>query len=460
MNKKTILIHVFDSNIVRNMLRTDVLKVLLSSGHKVVLLMQPRRIDVYKKEFSHKNIEIIEYPAPNPNIVELVGWFIAKNSIHTYNVRQKQEELLDKKRERNLRLPKYLVARVVFAFSRFFFFRAIVKKVVAHCFDHSRFNLILEKYRPDIVFLPTIFTTNDIRLLKACKKKKIQTVGMIKSWDNLTGKDPMLIHPDWLIVHNQKVAEEAMVMHKYPQANIFVSGIPQLDVFAKSDFPSSRTDFVAKLGLDPNKKIVLYTAMGSWIVTHEKEIIEILADIVSNKLPFPAQLLVRLHPAYASEDEKLKGIKNVILDRPGGSNFQFNSWRADWEFDIEDTRHLVSSIAHSAVVVNSGSTTTIDAACLDKPIINICFDGYAGESEVQSRSVRRLLCKEHYMPIIKSGGVQVVYNIEELTKAIIDSIAEPSKYRDGRLKIVSEQCYKLDGNSGKRIGEYILQKLL
>lgn len=456
---KKVLIHVFDSNIVRNMLRTDVLKTILDDAEisQVVLLMQERRLADYREEFTHPKIVIDAYPRPNANPLELVSWFIAKNSIPTYNVRQKQEELLDKKRERTFRLPKYLAARLTFICSRFFWFRLFVKRIVALCFNHRVFDASIQKHQPDLIFLPTIFTTNDIRLLKYAKRNRIKTVGMIKSWDNLTGKDPMLIFPDWLIVHNERIKAEAFKMHKYPLEKIFVSGIPQLDVFANPDFPNTREVFCERLGLDPSKKIILYTAMGSWIVLHEREVIEILADIVAHKLSFPAQLLVRLHPAYVSEDEMLKQIQGIIIDRPGGSNFQYNSWRADWEFQIEDTRHLVDSIVHSAVVINSGSTTTIDAACLDRPIINVRFDGYAGQQEVQARSVRRLLEKEHYEPIVASGGVTFVDSVDELVEAIETYVGNPSLNQKGRERIMKEQCFALDGLSGKRIGTFVLE---
>lgn len=458
---KKVLIHVFDSNIVRNVLRTSVLQTLLDddSVQEVILLMQERRISDYKKEFTHRKIIIDAYPRPNANKLELFSWFIAKNSIHTYNVRQKQEELLDIRRERTFRIPKYIVARIVFMFSRFFRFRLFIKKVVAKTFDHTVFDEVIKKYKPDLIFLPTIFTTNDIRLLKYATLYKIKTVGMIKSWDNLTGKDPVLIFPDYLIVHNERIKEEAYQMHKYPHERVLVSGIPQLDVFADKTFPNSREVFCQRLTLDPNKKIILYTAMGSWIVVHEREIVEILADIVKNKLSFPAQLLVRLHPAYVSEDESLKKIEGIILDRPGGSNFQYNSWRADWEFEIEDTRHLVDSIIHSDVIINSGSTTTIDAACLDRPIININFDGYLGQEEIQSRSVRRLLEKEHYQPIINSGGVRIVNTSEELVTEIEAYVKDPVRDTEGRQKIVFDQCFKLDGESGRRIGSFLLSHL-
>ncbi len=112
----------------------------------------------------------------------------------------------------------------------------------------------------------------------------------------------------------------------------------------------------------------------------------------------------------------------------------------------------------SDVVLNSGSTTVIDAACLNRPDINIAFDGYE-TNEIENRSVRRLLVKEHYKPIIESGGVRMAYNRQELITEINRYLADPSLDTEGRQKIVADQCYRLDGLAGTRIAQHIITSL-
>jgi hypothetical protein len=45
--------------------------------------------------------------------------------------------------------------------------------------------------------------------------------------------------------------------------------------------------------------------------------------------------------------------------------------------------------------------------------------------------------------------------MEELLKYINMYLENPSLDKEGRKRIINEQCYKLDGRSGERIGEKI-----
>jgi hypothetical protein len=61
----------------------------------------------------------------------------------------------------------------------------------------------------------------------------------------------------------------------------------------------------------------------------------------------------------------------------------------------------------------------------------------------------------HYQPIVKSGGVKIVYSIDELIHSINSYLDNPGLDRDGRKRIIEEHCFKLDGKSGQRIGKFI-----
>jgi hypothetical protein len=460
---KKILLSLFDSNIVRNILRTDVVRVLLESNdvNSIVILTHPTKVNEYKKEFTSPKIIFDSYPLNKPSRSELFSWFLIKHTIHTKNVRSKIDEIYDRDGSYFLRkLLKYVIALITFYVSYIKIVDLFIKKITIFCFNEKKFEPLIEKYNPDLVFLPTIFGNNDIRLLKLCLKKNIPNMGMIKSWDNLLGKDPLLLWPNYLVVHNEIVKKLAISMHGYPKERIFISGIPQFDVYQNKDFVLSREDFFNRLKINPDKKLIVYSAMGGWISLYEVEIIKMLADIINNSdsLLYSSQLLVRLHPAYLSEDEKLKEIPNIILVRPGVSSFNKEPGHIDFEFRNDDTLELASTLKWANVLINSGSTMTIDAVCFDTPVINIGFDGYVSE-KILEKSAKRLLMKDHYLPIIKSGGVKAVYNKEELVEAINTYLKDPSIDQEGRKRIVNEQCYKFDGKSGQRIGYFILNHL-
>ena len=462
--KQTILMNVFDSNMVRNIMRTDVLKTLEASDEvgRIIILVHHTKVDEYREEFASAKVTIDAYPPNTTSRKDIYAWFVGRHLIHTTNVRLKIEEIRDRARGSALgRYVKYAGALFIYYSSMFppldFLYRRLL---IAYGYDEHLFDGLIEKYRPDFVFLPTIFGANDVRLLKYCKAHNIPNVGMIKSWDNLLGKDPLLVWPDRLIVHNGIVKGYATSMHDYPEDRIFISGLPQFDVYADPNFPTPREKFFADLGLDPGKKLVLYSCMGGWISLHEKSVVELLADIVnkSGELDFDAQLLVRLHPAYLSEDKELRKIPNIVVTRPGIPSAARNPERFDFEFHQNDTKELAATLKYADVILNSGSTMAIDAACFDTPIINIAFDGYV-ENEPFERSARRLVGKEHYAPIVATGGVRVVNNRAELVDDLNRYLHDRSLEHEGRMRIVEEQCYKMDGQSGQRIGEYILRSM-
>jgi CDP-glycerol glycerophosphotransferase (TagB/SpsB family) len=307
--------------------------------------------------------------------------------------------------------------------------------------------------------MPTIFATNDIRLLKYCIQHKIPNVGMIKSWDNLIGKDPFLFWPDKLIVHNRFVEGYAVSMYDYPKERICIAGIPQMDVYAQTDFPLSRNEFFKKNGLDLNKKLIVYAAVGKLISYHEPEVIAFLSELVnSGDIKESTQLLVRLHPAYPSDEALIKHMPGVFFVRPGKAGAERNPLRFDFEFQEDETRELASTLAWADVLIQSGSTMAIDAACFDTPIISMGFDGY-NEDVRMERSARRLLRKDHFKLILNTGGTRAVYTKGELIEAIEAYLHDSSIDHDGRTRIVQEQCYLLDGMAGKRIGDFVLKNL-
>ena len=456
---KTVLVYVYDSNIVRNILRTQVLPTLTNSPEigKVVLLVHAFRVEAYREEFTHPKIVLETYPPNLPSKAELVAWFLIRQTIPTNNVRIKIDELLD--RTPNLKIPKYLFALSFHTLSKVSFLRKIIRFFLRIPFSTNTFKPLVEKYNPDLVFLPTTYDINDIRLLKYCKAHSIRTVGMVKSWDNLLGKDALIVRPDFLIVHSETLKRQAITLTGYPEKDIFISGIPQFDVYADKTFISSKEAFLVEMGLDSHKKIILYACMGGWINLHEREMIETLADIIANgKLQEPAQLLVRLHPAYLSDDEELKKIPGIILDRPGNGNFDRNAWRADFEFSVKDTRRLANTLKWSDVVIHSGSTISIDAAAFDLPIINPGYDAKTS-NEKYERSARRLLKKDHYKQIVNTGGVTVVEDDQQLISALDRYLQNRTLEHQGRTRIITEHVYKLDGKAGERIGNFIIDSL-
>src|SRR3989344_3798332 len=54
--------------------------------------------------------------------------------------------------------------------------------------NKSRFSFYFDKYQPDLIFATDVFNIDDVHFLAEAHHRDIATVGMVRSWDNITNK--------------------------------------------------------------------------------------------------------------------------------------------------------------------------------------------------------------------------------------------------------------------------------
>ena len=104
-------------------------------------------------------------------------------------------------------------------------------------------------------------------------------------------------------------------------------------------------------------------------------------------------------------------------------------------------------------MINTASTISIEAAALDKPIINLAFDM---KKVNYWASTKRFYDFEHYQPVISSGAVKLARSREELLEMTLHYLDKPHLEKDERAKLRDMMCYKLDGLSAQRVAEHVL----
>lgn len=321
----------------------------------------------------------------------------------------------------------------------------------------SVFYHIFEKYEPSLVFLPRIDLSLDRSILRHAKKRSTASVGMINSWDNITlGKYPFRMLPSKLIVHNHIIKEEAVQYIDMPEEDIYVSGMPHFDHYVNHK-RISRNSFCKRLGIDPKKKIVLFASIGSNLNSTEDQVLSQLDEAMKEgKFPKDIVFIFRFHPSERTHIEESSYSKRVVFD---DSKTTLNKEQSYTEILESDMQHLADSLFHTEMTVATASTMNVDAAAFDKPSVCIAFDGR--EERPFHESVRRFYepSHTHYQPIVKSGGIQIAYTLDELVSYINKYLLDPSLDREGRKRIILEQCYRLDGKAGKRIADFIIGNL-
>ena len=123
----------------------------------------------------------------------------------------------------------------------------------------------------------------------------------------------------------------------------------------------------------------------------------------------------------------------------------------------EHQRHLADTMRHSDVAVNVASTITIEACVFDTPVVNIAFDGEADLP--YPRSAARYYKFTHYVNITRRDAVRVAWTPAEMIGLINRYLADPALDAEGRRRVVADQVQFLDGRSGERIAQAVVDEL-
>lgn len=308
-----------------------------------------------------------------------------------------------------------------------------------------------DKYQPEVVFSTDIKELLDSQLLIEAKKRKIFTVGMVRSWDYLTGKGMTRVKPDKMVVHNEVIKWEAQQYADMAARDIFISGIPHYDPYINE--PRIRRDqFFEKIGGDSAERLVFYAPWGDKFADTDWQFLEMLSDAIGRgELPKGLQILVRLPPGDTVALGRLNRRSEIIVEAPGVTFDKLH--RKANEMSYQDLLHLADSLFWSDVVVTPPSTIAIDAAVFNKPVVLMAFDGFQQKGYYQG--VGHYYDFDHIRNLVKTGGQKLVRSQTELIDAVRQYLENPTLDQPGRARLVREQCWRLDGQAGKRLAKFL-----
>lgn len=450
---KTLFVTAFNPFVTRNILETDVSKILNRRNDlRLVVFCPDYKIGYFKKNFKVGNVVIEGIRTQTISRLDVIFSYIAGSLANTKTryIHQRRELYQDHN------YFKFLTSRVLAYVGCW----NLVKKAIRFLDNLMMSNEVAEvffrKYRPDLVFAGDIFHGDDIKFLVMAKKHGVKTIGMVRSWDNITNKGFFRVRPDKLLVNNEIIKAEAAGYGAMKEKDVVVVGMPQFDHYLNEP-RSRREDFFRRINLDPGKRLVLFSPHGKRFHDTDWHIMEILKNArLNSELPQDIQFLVRFPP---NDDVSIGDFipdDNFFIDRPAHL-FNSGSYR-DGELDRLDMVHLADSLYYSDVVIAYNSSLIIDAAAFDKPAIGVAFDGWAKTPDIY-RSVARFMEYDHTQYLLKTGGLTVVRNRTDLISNLVKYLRNPSINKNGRQKIIETQCWKYDGRAGGRIANFILEQV-
>lgn len=311
---------------------------------------------------------------------------------------------------------------------------------------------LLDKYKPIAVWSTHPFLPSEWPVLWHCQKRRIPCLATIHSWDNVTTRGPLFLDFDKILVWSELMKKELLRTNpKTKPENIIPVGSPQHDIFLDQNQFTSREEFFAKNGLDPGRPLILFAGGGNSYPDEPQILSSIVETLDKGDFIKSPQLWIRFYgdEAYKKSLAKISERKGIFWEK-ATSEF----WGA---FRIEETyqysegfEHYLNLLRHSDVVICFASTVSIDAAIMDKPVANICYD--VGPKSNFWQSVRRkYFDRDHYQRVVSSGGVRLAFDHDELVKIVNEYVADPSKDRSDRRGLVQLICGEVDGKARSRI---------
>lgn len=314
---------------------------------------------------------------------------------------------------------------------------------------------LLKQINPSLVVSTYPVNFLEGKFLYAAKQQGISTLIHLLSWDNITSKGIFPVIPDRFILWGPIMAEELKAYYNTPDENTFVCGVPHFDQHTQIKENPDFRPLLEQLGLSPDRPYLFFAMSSPRFAPREIDIVERLAALIhKNKWGESLQLIIRPHPqnvqtkmADLSWIARLDALKSerVAIDYP-----QLNNSKVRWSMKPKDMHHLSNLLAGCSICMNSGSTVSIDALVMGKPVILTSFDGDAKLK--YGKSARRLIDYPHQRKFVDMGGVSVVESYEALTEAIKKYIDDPSYNLDERQYTLNRECFQPDdGQATQRV---------
>lgn len=279
------------------------------------------------------------------------------------------------------------------------------------------------------------------------RNNNIPYTAVIGSWDRPTTKGPICPACDKYIVNSVVMRDELINFHGIDSTLIEVVGWPQMDVYHsiihqainKQHFQQDHDTFLKSLDIDPKNSVLLYAGNASRLGAHEPSIVEHIAEklqsgLYSQKDGKRVHLLIRPHPQDVDWQTRYSHVQqqeNVTLMPAQMGNIET----------------MVNTLIHSDIVIATQGSITLDAAALDKKIINIAFDGKLNRSYTES--VARWYEMDHYRPVVASQGVAIVKSFAQLDDTIV-TLLEHDPHANGRAYLRKIELEPFQGDSSSR----------
>jgi hypothetical protein len=438
--------------VARNVLRTATLTGLKAAGVRVVVAAPAAGERYFQQEAADRGFELRPFPGIRSSRRERVFdavtntlLFDHPGTTRTMGVKWRR---LPEEGHWGAFVAKALVSPLRLQHARSL--RAAAERADAAWFHHPEVTALLDDVQPSLVVSTDLFAS-EAHVVREARRRRVPTVCLVKSWDNLTSKSRIRVEPDYYSVWSPLMKEEIQRLHFVDPRRVFVSGAPNFDLFASPSFKvPSREAFCRSLGFEPHRKLVVYSPGNKLTYSDDNNIRRIHGVLQELEGQHPFHLHIRKYPKSRQTFDHLS-LSNLSV---GEAGVVVDAWADQVDQPLEFQEFLGHLMYHADLLVHIGSTVAVDAACFDTPIIGYGLDAAAGGSRWHYAPFIYELTHNRYLT--DAGGQRVVRSLDELRAAVRAYFENPALDREGRARMVRTITGGFDGRAGERISGFLL----
>jgi hypothetical protein len=225
---------------------------------------------------------------------------------------------------------------------------------------------LVERESPDVALVSPLVGLGSIEVdhLRAAQRCGVPTVLPVASWDNLSNKGVLHDRPTTTIVWNPTQVGEAVRLHGVPPEQVVAVGAHSFDHWFDWQPSVSKEGLADRLGLDPERPIILYVGSSYFIAGDETVFVREWLDHVRRD-PRLAECAVALRPhpynTIGWDDSDLAEPGRTVIWPRGGALPDRDDTKAEY-FD---------QLFHAAAIVGINTSALVEAAILRKPILTL-----------------------------------------------------------------------------------------
>jgi hypothetical protein len=304
---------------------------------------------------------------------------------------------------------------------------------------------------PSLVVSTHPLTSYDYDVVMWARRLRIQTAGVVKSWDNV-GKG-LASQTHLLSVWNPVNQDEAIRLHGYRPDEVTINGAVSFDPYYNLTYTLPRAEFFTSLDLDPSRPVITLATGGVMMRGYQGRDEAYLAEdilhmIGESEVLKKAQLVIRLHAnsrlEYFWKYWNRPGIKISFVSYMPGTG---------WCPTHEDVFEQVNLLRHSDVIVTPVSSWALEVAMFDTPTVAPVYSDLQPDHAAAQYDQWSLA--RHFKPLVENKWVPITRSYGETRTAIEEALTQPNKYASGRQAIIDNYVYYRDGDSCQRVAAWI-----